>query len=409
MKWILQQAAFFLSVAIVAFLVVEVGYRANLLLKTPRLQFKQEALTELPPVAAYSRSLWRFDAKVGFQYTDRTGIFLATVANGRIAGCSAVDPLNKDGSPGISEGKYEDADFKLALFGDSFSVSTDDRNRTWVNRLQGRLQERLGRSVHILNFARDGMGLLQTFDVAASELPRRKPHLAIFAFNTVQMKAPRIWRVAKWIAGEPRVLTTREKTEDPDVNDRGSVYDTFILDPEINAEWCDKNKNGGELDRVGKDIIDKYLRFREPRYSALTLSHSFFWNRVLRGDPFYAGVKPHVIMDDFNNDPDLRKDLADIRESGVPMLLVHLPYSMEVSAGTEFSDKQSKEIANGLTRMTGQPVHGLVSKIGPIDRPERMNSSPDNMHPSTFGMDLYAEAVSKVILKNGPVVQLKAQ
>jgi hypothetical protein len=112
-------------------------------------------------------------------------------------------------------------------------------------------------------------------------------------------------------------------------------------------------------------------------------------------------------MDDFNNDPDLRKDLADIRESGVPILLVHLPYSMEVSAGTEFSDKQSKEIANGLTRMTGQPVHGLVSKIGPIDRPERMNSSPDNMHPSTFGMDLYAEAVSKVVLESGLFSQRK--
>jgi hypothetical protein len=62
-----------------------------------------------------------------------------------------------------------------------------------------------------------------------------------------------------------------------------------------------------------------------------------------------------------------------------------------------------------MARITGLPVHGLTEKIGLIDRPERMNSSPDNMHPSTFGMDLYADAVSKVILKNGPVVQLKAQ
>ena len=412
MKWVLQQAAFYLVAAIVALLIVEIGYRTNVLLKDPRLQLRPEKLTELPPISAYTRSLWRFDPNEGFQYTDRTGTFISTVFNGRIAGCWAADPINKDGSPGISEGNYEDADFKVAVFGDSFSVFVDNRYNTWVSRLQTRLQEKLGRSVHILNFARDGSGLLQMLDVAASELPKWKPDLAIIAFNTDQMKAPRSWRVEKLIAGEPRVLTTFKQTENPDLNDRNAVYDTFILDSDINTDWCDKNKNGGELDHVGKNIIDKYLRFRATRYSAFTLSRSFFWNRIVHADAFYAGSKNMnvpISSDDIENDLKLRKDLEIIRKRGTPLLLVHLPYSIEVAAGAEFSDKNAEKLAKSMARITGLPVHGLIEKIGLIDRPERMNSSPDNMHPSTFGMDLYADAVSKVILKNGPVVQLKAQ
>jgi len=357
--------------------------------------------------AAYTRSLWRFDADEGFQYTDRTGIFFTSVEDARIAGCSAVDPINKDGSPGISEGNYEDADFKVAVFGDSFSVFVDDGNNTWVSRLQPRLQEKLGRSVHILNFAHDGNGLLQMLDIAAIEIPKRKPDIAIIAFNTDSMMFPRIWRVEKMFAGEQRVITTFYQTENPDLNDPNSAYDTFILDSDVDADWCEKNKKGGELDQVGRDIIDKYLRFRAPRYSALTISRSFFWNRVVHEDAFFAGGKGPVRADEIAKDLKFANDIKTIRKSGVPLLLVHLPYSFEVSSGVEFSNKKSEHIATELSRITGQPMYGLIDRIGHIDQPGRMNSSLSNMHPSAFGINLYAEAVSNIILQNSAFGQSK--
>ena len=40
-----------------------------------------------------------------------------------------------------------------------------------------------------------------------------------------------------------------------------------------------------------------------------------------------------IANDDINNDLKLRKDLESIRESATPLLLVHLPYSIEVAAG----------------------------------------------------------------------------
>jgi hypothetical protein len=51
--------------------------------------------------------------------------------------------------------------------------------------------------------------------------------------------------------------------------------------------------------------------------------------------------------------------------------------------------------------LTGQPVHGLVKYIGPIEHPERMNANPKDFHPSRFGMELYAHAVSEIILQQG--------
>jgi hypothetical protein len=400
MKRILQEVAFYFAVAIVAMVTVEIGYRINVLLKDPRLELRPEKITELSPITAYTRSLWRFDADEGFRYTDRTGIFQTEIRDGRIGGCGPIPPINKDGSPGISEGNYKDADFKIAVFGDSFSVFVDDSNTTWVNRLQTRLQKELGRSVHILNFARDGSGLLQALDVAAAELPKWNPDLAVIAFNTNQMMAKRTWRVEKLIAGEARVLTTFNRTENPNLNDPNTVYDTAILDSDIDIDWCEKNKNGGDLDQVGRDIVGKYMRFRTPRYSAFTLSRSFFWNRVIHTDPFYAGFSQYLTTDEVANDSKVVEAVTSIKKSGVPLLLVHLPESIEIAAGEEFSDKKAEQIAKEISRITGKPVHGLVNRISPIDRPDRMNSSPSDMHPSTFGMDLYAEAVSKAVVAN---------
>jgi hypothetical protein len=200
-KRVLSEIGIYLIAAVLGCVIVETGYRAYLLYKDPRMQLRPEANSALPPIGVYSRSMWRFDAAEGFQYV-RDPIFITHVANGRIAGCQIAPPINKYGSPGIAEGSYEDAEVKLAVFGDSFSVFADPNNMTWVNYFQRLLQERLGRSVHVLNQARDGTGLLQMFDIAAHQVPKRKPDLAIIAFATNNMLAPRIWRIEKVIDGE---------------------------------------------------------------------------------------------------------------------------------------------------------------------------------------------------------------
>ena len=398
MKVLLQQVVTYLAAVVIGCFIVEAGYRVHLVRNDLRIQLRIDSEELLLPFTAYTRSLWHFNAAEGFQYADRTGVYETSIMDGRIAGCGAVNPINKDQSPGISEGNYEDAEIKIALFGDSFGVFVDNNNFTWVTLLQRVLQQRLGRTVHILNFSHDGSGLIQMFDVAASELPKLKPNLAIIAFYTFATEMPRSWRTEMTIDGEPRVITTLLQTDTPDLTDKNLAYDTAILHPGIDADWCEKYKTGGALDQIGQEIVSKYLRFRVPvpRYSAFTLRRSFFWDRVVNGDAFYAGRQTTVSP--LDRDKKLVDAINTIRISHVPILLVHLPVSAEVAAGKEFLIPEARSRAEELQRLIGQPVNGLLKYIGPIEHPERMNSSPGSTHPSHFGMDLYANTVSEIIL-----------
>jgi hypothetical protein len=121
----LRNIATYIAAVIIGCFIVEAGCRIQLLRTDPRIRWWQERVDELPEIDAYTRSLWHFNPEEGFDYSDRTGIFIASVVKGRIALCGAINPLNEEGSPGISEGRYEDADFKIAVFGNSFNIFVD--------------------------------------------------------------------------------------------------------------------------------------------------------------------------------------------------------------------------------------------------------------------------------------------
>jgi hypothetical protein len=79
--------------------------------------------------------------------------------------------------------------------------------------------------------------------------------------------------------------------------------------------------------------------------------------------------------------------------------VIHLPFYPEVSAGEEYMSPIMAEIGREISRLTGRPMHELLDYITlPIGNPERMNSSKDNMHPSTWGMQMYAKAVTKIVV-----------
>src|SRR5262249_11834079 len=131
-KRVLSQLGVYAVSVAIGFVVVEAGYRIYLLRTDPRMHLRAESIAELPPIAAITRSLWQFDAVEGFRYAPRDHIFTAQLVNGRVLTCSAMTPLNKYGFPVLAEGNYEDADVKLAVFGNSFSMPHDESNTSWV-------------------------------------------------------------------------------------------------------------------------------------------------------------------------------------------------------------------------------------------------------------------------------------
>lgn len=397
---------------LIAVLIVEIGYRIRLLSNDVRLQLSASVPANLPYIGAYTHSLWRYDEKEGFYYVSRKNIFFAQVTNGRIVSCDPLIDI-QDGSPGVSEGNYQDAKLKIAVFGDSFSVRTDEHNLTWITRLQRVLQHKVGQSVKVMNYARDGEGLLQMLDVASSIIPKSKPDIAIIAFNTYSALSPRIWRVETVIDGDSRIITTREPTKTPDVSNKSMAYDTAILHAGITKEWCNNHTMGGPLDKVGTEVIDEYLRYRQTRYSAFTLSRSFFWNRIVNRDPFFVKAQSDppppstVSPDSVTKDARLNAAIERLKETGTPYVFVHLPLASEIKAGKEYSVATAEDIVRLVSRRTGKAVYELLHYVPPIENTDRISSSPADPHPSSFGMEIYAEAVARAIVENHFVPQAR--
>jgi hypothetical protein len=399
MRRIAAHAAIYLAAIALGFVMAESAYRLHLLRKDLRMVV-HERTDELPVIGAYSRSLWPFDRNEGFTYVNAP-IYNTHISNGRIASCTLVPPLNRYGSPGLAEGSYEDAEIKIAVFGDSFSLAVDDQNATWTTHLQRLLQAKLQRTVNVLNFARDGTGLVQMLDMAALKVREYKPDLALIAFNTDAISIPRVWRAETVINGELRVITMMKPLENPGPD---SGYDTALLQPEASDEWCRQHRDGGALDRVGSDIIDKYLRFRVARYSVFTPFRSFLWHRIIHADAFYS-ERDHQFWarlspGDVEQDSQLVKSIAALQDIGIPYVLVHLPIHSEVSAREEYPSVAAAQITKKISQLSGRPVHGLLEHMpNPMLDPERMSRSPQDVHPSPWGMQLYAEAVSNILLK----------
>jgi hypothetical protein len=404
---------------VVAFLLVEVGYRVRLAMQNPALlrAVKSETDASLRPIYAYSRSLWRFNAKEGYEFASRENNFIVTIAGGKIESCKPVPQLNKYDGPGPAEGSYENAKLKVAVFGNSFSLNLDEDNLTWVHYLQRGLADRLHESVHALNLARDGMGLLQMFDVAASKTPEYKPDLAIIAFVTT--RTARHWRLETTINGEPRVFSMLSPVATPTTVPPGA-FDTALVDSAITAEWCESRKNGGPLDRVANEVIDRYERFRPKSklyQNIFTLHYSFFWNRIRYKNPFanffndmskLMDTDPQITAGDYAKDEQLAADIRALEQTHIPYIIVHLPMLSEVKAENEYSEPAMEEIANEVSHLTGKPVYGLLGFMPlPLENPERMTVSDQDIHPSKFGKMLYANAVINLIFKTAVLSKTK--
>jgi lysophospholipase L1-like esterase len=393
---------------LVGFTLVEAGYRLVLLRTDPRLMLPWRLANPatMPSIEAYNRSLWQFDADEGYRYVQEN-VDWTRIEGGIVTGCARLNPINAHGGSGLIEGDYASADLRIAVFGDSFTWFSSPENLTWTNYLQRNLQRLTGRSTHVLNFARDGIGVMRMFDLAATRLPKYRPDFAIFALTTnAGMRPGRIWRFETVVDGEPRVFTadTPTRTTDPAL-----AYDTFILHPRATLEWCQAAK--GASHPIALEIVNKYMRLRATRYSASDLSRSFLLNKIVTKDPFKSSkaidrVSSAAAERPFSHDARFLDAVAAVKRTGIPYLLVHLPYAPEVASGKEFlpDDETSQMERSDLQNVTGHPVLGLLENLDmPIERPERMNHAPDNLHPSPWGMMMTATGVVRVLLRQGLV------
>ncbi len=405
---------------VIALVGAEAAYRADLRFRLPD-RFEIPALTEkLPAIGVYNRSLWEYNKDAGFDYTTKD-VYQSHVDGGQVTSCFKIQSANAYGSMGTIKGDYASASLKVAVFGDSFTAIVTEDGRTWTNALQDALEEKLKRSVHVLNFGRDGIGILQMFDLAKAKLPQYKPDLAIIAFISDDIVRPRIWRTETMIDGELRVLTTPTPDQHPTLQNSA---ETFIVHPEATLDWCKSMSYKGHLDRVAQEIISKYRRFRLPETmfhaNAWSLRQSFLYDRIVHGDPFYTTKydpefnprwAPIMSLTDYGQDSKFAATVKAVEATGIPYILVHMPIYPEITQNREYLlDSHQQRLLDSLVRITGKKIDGLLDYVDkPVEKPERIIISPQNFHPSPYGMKFYADATVRLLTERNLIPPPKEQ
>ncbi|MCF8118511.1 MAG: SGNH/GDSL hydrolase family protein [Desulfarculaceae bacterium] len=397
---------------VIGFVLMEIGYRAFLYYEEPE-KFMFMDNIRYPYFGVYNQSHWAYSKEFGFTYPPGKELVQVHIQDGKVSSFARVDTINRRGNIGPIKGDYKTADFKICLFGDSFPAFIV-RNQTFPVKLQDVLSQRLNKSVHVVNFGRDGTGILQMFDLAAAKVPEWKPDLVIFTFITNDLCRKRIWRKQVVIDGEDRVLVTDRPTENitPDI-----AQDAYIIDTRITYEWAKNAKKTGVRDELVKSLEKKYLRMAD-KYGywfpdPFTLKRSFLLNRLIYGDPYHSDKKrafkmTSLSIPSYGDDPQFMKKVRILKQAKVPIALVHLPIYPEVKEGKEYvfglggSDKIEASLLKSLEDIMGIEVIQLTKYFNmPLKNAEKMNASPTNYHPSLWGMNLYAQAITKALIARG--------
>jgi len=393
----------------VSFVAVEIGYRFYLNFDNHE-KFFASRNRDHPTFGLYDESHWEYDKDFGFKYPKGREITYTGIRDGKVSQCNYIQTINERGNIGHIRGSYEKADLKILVFGDSFPAFFVGGN-TFPMRLQDFLAERLNLDVHVVNFGRDGYGILQMFDLAAAKISEWKPDLVLFTFITDDLTRVRIWRTVTEINGEPRVLTTDEANPTPSI-DRAN--DTFVLNSQVTWDWCQENLKNQSEDPLIRQLEFQYRRMaREAGYAfpdPYSLTYSFVLSRVLTGDAYDSGERevfriPKIEYNDYQADQQFLNKVNIVKETGVPIAIIHLPIYPEVIENKEMIPAHNDEgLWASLEKLTGQNIHSLTQYMPmPLENAEKMNASPTNFHPSPWGMDLYANAIADVLMKNGYV------
>ncbi len=389
--------------AAAGFLAMEAGYRTWVWASQPS-SLPKAATGDRIDIGVYDRSHWEYDPDYGFRYPPGRRIAYTHIVTDRVTRCATVDTINARGNIGPIRGDYDSAGLKVALFGDSFPAFIQD-GTTFPALLQDRLEAATGEDVHVLNFGRDGTGILQILDLAAGMVAEWQPDLAVITFITDDLRRVRIWRTVTERDGETRVLTTTTPDPDPPLE---AAADTYVVDARATGEWCRQTLAAGGQSPLVDRLAERYRNIAKGALHTsdgiLDLGHSFLLSRILYGNPFLTEPRfrvPKLDLDDFRDDPGFRAAVDRLQASGVPVVLVHLPIYPEVLAGEIQFRGSDRALWDSLEAAFGQPIDSLLPHWPDLPDPAVMNASPQDYHPSPTGMAIIADGIRQVLRDRG--------
>lgn len=308
---------------------------------------------------------WKYNEDYGFDFVE--GPWLeAHFENGKFKSCSVPNGGNRFGNAGMRDTDYENAEFKVHIYGSSFTMGKLENGDNFADGLEDALSEALNKKVSVLNFSRDSVGITANFDVAAVKVPELKPDLALFLFNVLGVSYDRHWRDLSELDNDTSRLTYLFEPM-KDGQPEGKVnYAERLVSKSIDLAWCDRQK--GNSTQPDADLIKKFAdvqhnmiweeKNRPLAVNFASVTRSFVFNRVVKGDAFYDlpvyanddGVSTTSVTD-FEHDERFMDRLGLVQRSGIPLSFLYIPVLLEMSGELEMGrDFEKQGVRYGLQR-----------------------------------------------------------
>jgi hypothetical protein len=383
---------------------------------------------------------WVFDQALGYNYNKKAWR-LVNIKNDMFDGCEIVGKANKYGNVGdhrygtvdVPDDLYDNADIKVIIVGSSFSQSQDAEG-DFVNKVLGRqLSQHLHRSVDVLNFSRDATGVLSYTDVARETIRTLHPNVVLMLINTPGLLYRRLWRtVAPDESGNLRFI--QMLSPDATFSDHELAFlQVRPINHDLTPEWCAKMeaaKARGDLSLLRSDaLVLKLIREYERQLRDATvpkiavnfwrLDVSFVYNLLKKGDPFAQMTKLFATPqyspyyhNRYSDDPQFTAVAAELRQSGIPVIPVHIPAYKEMvdrpNGGFEFAacgvaPAQGGSLVADLQSHLGQRWIELY-EFYPSElktKPLELVQSEQDSHPSPLGVQAMADAL-EIVLRTDP-------
>jgi hypothetical protein len=398
--------------AVVIAAAVEGGYRLYLFLKHPDHFRTPEIGTAA--FSIWNTSPWQYDPDYGYGYVPSLKVDNTHIKGGLVTGCAEFGLVNEQGNFGPPVLDFDEADVRIVVFGDSFT-GANVTGPAWTKMLGERLERELGKTVRVLNMGRDGYGMPQIVALAGGKLKELRPSLVVFAFNGPALERARHWRVSVGSGDDVRLYSSLERSPNPNPE---TAADASIVMPSATRRWCEeqlkKSPDEQRRDPVLKKILIKHreiaIKNGVPQANLFDLKASYVYDLVrhLNGyrSQWRAGMSstnPQVTYDDYHDDPKFMADLVSVTASNAPYVFAHLALGKSISEGREFDlSRRARNLMESLQTITGAEIYKTTDFVT-LSREDalKMCSSPSDCHPSEFGHGVYAEAVSKMVLKSG--------
>jgi hypothetical protein len=385
---------------------LEVGYRSYLYYQT-RIADDPDRLN----YEALSHPLTRFHPEFGYEYIPGQVIDRAFIRRGYPVLCSQAR-INRSGSPSAYGEPPDNGSFTILVFGDSFTANLFAGGLTWPDALQAELQEKLSPRIRVLNFARSAYGVLQMFDLARRKIAELKPDLVLFAFLTDDLTRTRSWRTTRYQDGEVRVLVSPDPMPDPEP---GRAVDAALHNSAITREWCDSMlASPRPNDSLLSALNRRYRELRREYRAGVdfgTLSRSFVFDRLVHVTAFRGHTVSTTITrfadSTYSTDPRFTQSLFEIRRTGVPYCLIHLPTYPDLRDREYHMNEQERHLIEDLKRLTQGEIFDFLSyysKKFPAGYPGDLADlfiSPYDLHPSAKGIAVYAQVTAEMLESAG--------